>query len=425
MSSRLSPAYLDHNSTTPIRPEVIEAMLPFLREHFANPNSVHGPGQRVRHAVEEARERVARLIGAADASEVVFTSCGSEANVFAVTGALEAARERRRSAGGPAPAGPAYQRGVRPPRAAGEAPHLVTSAVEHDSIRDLCLQLKTRGFSVSVVGVDPLGRVRPQDIAAALRPETAAVSLMHANNETGAVQPVEDVARLCRERGVLFHTDAVQSAGKLPLNVSRSSIDMLSLSGHKFNAPKGVGALWVRSGVKLSALITGHQEKNRRGGTENAASIVALGAAAELASRELQERSASLLALRTRLEEELRAIPGAHRTVDSGERLPGTCHFCFEGVRGHELVIALDLEGFCASSGPACAAGQTKVSHVLAAMGLSAKLAGGALRISLGWGSTEDEVKRLLGVLPGIIERLRTSGDTRVPAVDSQGRGTR
>ncbi|MEK7744489.1 MAG: cysteine desulfurase family protein [Elusimicrobiota bacterium] len=384
------PAYLDHNSTTPIRPEVLDAMLPFLREHFANPNSVHGPGQKVRHAVEEARERVARLLGAKDPSEVVFTSCGSEANVFAVQGALEAARARSSRAG-----------------EAASVSHAVTSAVEHDSIRELFARLEARGFSVSVVGVDARGRVRPEEIEGALRPETAVVSIMHANNETGAVQPVEEVARLCRGKGVLFHTDAVQSAGKLPLSVSSSAADLLSLSGHKFNAPKGVGALWVRSGVKLSPLITGHQEKNRRGGTENAASIVALGAAAELAARELGERSASLRALRDRLDEGLQAIPGAHPSVDSGERLPGTCHFCFEGVRGHELVVALDLEGFCASSGPACAAGQTKSSHVLSAMGIPPELAGGALRLSLGWGSTREEVERLLGALPGVVERLR------------------
>lgn len=402
---RAAPAYFDHNSTTPVRPEVLDAMLPFLREHFANPNSVHAQGQKVRRAVEEAREKVARLIGAADPAEVVFTSCGSEANVLAVQGALEAARERRPGAE--------------------KAPHLIASALEHDSIRDLCARLKARGFSVSVVGADSGGRVSPEDVARAIRPETALVSLMHANNETGAVQPVEEAARLCREKGVLFHTDAVQTAGKLPLSASRSGLDLLSLSGHKLNAPKGVGALWVRSGTRLTPLITGHQEKNRRGGTENAASIVALGAAAELAEREIEERSAGLQALRARLEDGLLAIPGAHRTVGSGERLPGTCHFCFPGIRGHELVVALDLEGFSASSGPACAAGQRNISHVLAAMGLAPELAEGALRLSLGWGNSREEVERLLKVLPEIIARLRDSRDTRVPAGESQGRGTR
>jgi len=382
------PAYLDNNATTPVRPEVLAAMAPVLSGVYGNPNSVHSAGQRARKAVEEARAAVARLVGAASPEEIVFTSCGSEGNVAAVQGAALAAWDA----------------------SGGKRRHIVTSAVEHASIHGLLKILAARGFESTVVGVDRDGRVSPESVREALRPETFLVSVMAANNEVGTLQPLAEIAALCRERGILLHSDAVQAAGKVPIDVVRLGADLLSIAGHKFYAPKGVGALYVRSGVRLTQTITGHQEKNRRGGTENTASIVGMGVAADLALRELPEEGRRLAALRDRLEKGVEAAPGVHRTSRAPRRLPATSHFCFEGVEGHHLVVALDLEGVCVSSGPACEGGVTGLSHVLKAMGVPPELGRGALRVSLGHQTTDADVDRFLAVLPACLERLRAAG---------------
>ena len=383
MSERL--VYLDHHSTTPVRPEVVEAMLPFWRGDFGNPNSVYALGQRSRKAVERARERVAALLGADDASEIVFTSGGSESNALAISGAaweaLDASRGKRRL--------------------------LLSSRVEHDSVRLLLAQLRRRGFSADLAEVDRQGLVGASEVSALLGEETAVVSVMHANNEVGAIEPIAEIAKLCRGRGVLFHTDAVQSAGKVPIDVQAMGVDLLSISGHKLNAPKGIGALYVRKGARLSPLVLGHQEKNRRGGTENVAGIIGLGLACELAAKELPRRAAQCRALRDKLESAVLRIPGSRLNGPPGRRLPGCSHFSFSGLDGHQLVVALDLKGICVSSGPACSSGSPEPSHVLTAMGLPSDLARGCLRVSTGWSSTEADVDALLDVLPRAVEGLR------------------
>lgn len=384
-----SQVYLDHNATTPVRPEVVEAMLPFLREAYGNPNSAYSLGQKARRAVEAARAQVSELIGASDPQEIVFTSCGSEADVLAIAGAAWSGFDD--------------SKGVRR--------HIVSSRIEHDAVRGILGQLRRRGFSASLAGVDAAGRVRSEEAAGLITPQTAVVSVMHANNEVGTVQPIAAIAAACRANGALFHTDAVQSAGKLALNVKELGADLLALSGHKLNAPKGVGALYVRKGVRLAPLITGHQEKNRRGGTENVAGIVGLGAACALAGRELADHGAKLESMRRRLAAEVLKLPGSRLNGSQEHRLPSCAHFSFEGLDGHALVVALDLEGICVSSGPACSTGIAEPSHVLTAMGLDPRLAAGSIRVSMGWSSSEADIDRLLAVLPGAVERLR-----RVPA---------
>ncbi|OGS40249.1 MAG: hypothetical protein A2506_12140 [Elusimicrobia bacterium RIFOXYD12_FULL_66_9] len=377
--------YLDHNATTPVRPEVVDAMLPWLREGFGNPSSVYSLGQKARAALERAREQVSGLIGASDPSEIVFTSCGSEADVLAIAGGAWQGHDESK----------------------GKRRKVVTSAIEHDAILLLGPQLRRRGFEVLEAGCGPDGVVAAAGMAALVDASTAVVSLMHANNETGVLQPAAEMMAAARAHGALAHVDAVQSLGKLSLDVESLGADLLSLSGHKVNAPKGVGALYVRRGVRLSPLVTGHQEKNRRGGTENLASIVGLGLACELAGRELSGASAHSLALRQKIEAGVLVLPGARLNGHPQQRLPNTAHFSFEGLDGHHLVVALDLEGICVSSGPACSSGASTPSHVLTAMGVDSKLATGSLRVSVGWGTTDADVDRFLAVLPKAVERLR------------------
>lgn len=381
-------SYLDHNATTPVRPEVFEAMLPFLREHYGNPNSAYALGQRARKAVETAREQVARFLNAGDPQEIVFTSCGSESDVMAIAGAAWQAHEQSQ----------------------GKRRKLVSSPIEHDAVRGILAQLAKRGFSLDWVKVGADGIVDAASVEALLSPETALVTVMLANNEVGTLQPVAELAAVCRARGVTFHTDAVQAAGKIPIDVRALGVDLLAISGHKLNAPKGVGALFVRKGVKLSQTITGHQEKNRRGGTENVPFIVGLGRACELAGAELAHAS-KYLAWRKRIEEEVLRIPGSRLNGHPDRRLPNCAHFSFEGLDGHHLVVALDLEGVCVSSGPACSTGSSLPSHVLTAMGVDSRLAAGSIRVSLGWGTTDKDVERFLAVLPKAVEKLR-----KVPA---------
>lgn len=378
--------YLDHNATTPVRPEVVDAMLPWLRDGFGNPSSVYSLGQKSRAAVERAREQVARLLNAADPSEIVFTSCGSESDVLALSGGAWQVREDSK----------------------GKRTRVVTSPIEHDAIRLLAAQLKRRGFAVEQSGCGTDGIVPAESLEALVDDSTSVVSLMHANNETGALQPVEQAVSAARARGALSHIDAVQSLGKLPLDVRALGVDLLSVSGHKVNAPKGVGALYVRRGVRLAQLVTGHQEKNRRGGTENLASVVGLGVACELAGRELEQAASHCLALRGRIEAGVLRIPGARLNGHPAKRLPNTAHFSLSGLDGHHLVVALDLEGICVSSGPACSSGVSTPSHVLTAMGVAPELAIGSIRVSTGWGTTQKDVDAFLAALPKAVERLRS-----------------
>lgn len=383
--------YLDHNATTPLAPEALEAMLPLLQDGYGNPSSAHRLGQDARKAVERARAEVAALLGAA-ADEVVFTSCGSESNAAALLGAAHARFEQSR----------------------GRLRRVLTSRVEHDSIREAAALLERRGFSVDWVGVDRAGRIDPEEVREKLASETALVTIQLVNNEVGTVQPLRAIAALCRERGIPFHTDAVQAAGKIPVDVMALDVDLLSISAHKFNGPKGMGALYVRRGLTLQPLIPGKQEKNRRGGTLNAAGIAGMGAAARVSRIRLAENAARTAALRGRLQQGIRlAVEGAVFSGHRSERLPNTLHVCFGGVSGHELMIALDLEGVCVSAAPACSSGAAEPSHVLNAMGLPADLALGAVRFSLAPSNTEAEIDRVSGLLPAMVAKLRK---VRAPA---------
>lgn len=384
-------AYLDHNATTPIRPEVVDAMLPWLRDNYGNPNSVYSLGQRARAAVERAREQVAALLGAADSAEVVFTSCGSESDALAIAGGAWQAFDETK----------------------GKRRKVVTTKIEHDAIRVLGGQLRRRGLEVLEAGCDADGVVNTDELKAMLDDATAVVSVMHANNETGVLQPVAGLAAAARAVGALVHTDAVQSLGKLKIDAKALGVDLIAISGHKVNAPKGVGALYVRRGVRLAPLVTGHQEKNRRGGTENVASIVGFGLACELAGRELEVAAHHALTLRKKIEAGVLRVRGARLNGHPELRLPNTAHFSFDGIDGHHLVVALDLEGLCVSSGPACSSGASTPSHVLTAMGVSPHLATASIRVSVGWGSTDADADRLLVVLPKAVEKLRAAA---VPA---------
>ncbi|HEV2176704.1 MAG TPA: cysteine desulfurase family protein [Terriglobia bacterium] len=383
--------YLDHNSTTPLTPEVFEAMKPYLAESYGNASSIHWYGQRARDGVEAARERVAALINASPA-EIVFTSGGTESDNTALFGAVEAARPRSPS-------------GVK---------HLVTTAIEHHAVLNAAQALERRGVSVTYVPPDATGVVSPGDVERALRPETVLISVMHANNELGTIQPVEEIGRVARQHDIVFHTDAVQSAGKIPLDVERLGVDLLSLSAHKLYGPKGVGALYVRKGTRLAPLMYGgHHERDRRPGTENVPGSVGLGKAAEMAGAYLGDRlveeSVAVARLRDRLESGiLERVPRVHINGVPSRRQPNTTNLRFEHVDGEAFVIALDLAGVACSTGAACSSGSIEPSHVLSAIGLSQPQARSSVRFSLGRFTTEADVDYTLDVLPQVVERLRS-----------------
>jgi cysteine desulfurase len=372
--------YLDHNATTPLHPAVLAAMLPYLTERFGNPSSIHAFGRQARAGLDEARARVAGLIGARP-EEIVFTSGGTEADHLALHG-VAAAR-----GGG----------------------HVVTSAVEHPAVLRSCAALERAGCAVSYLPVDGEGRVDPDAVARALRPDTILVSVMHANPEVGTVQPIAEIGRRVRARGVTFHVDAVQSFGKLPIKVDELGVDLLSFSGHKIYGPKGIGGLYVRRGTRMQALLPGGaQERRRRAGTENVAGIVGLGRAAELRGEEMTAEADRLAALRERLWAGLRArVHEIRLTGHPVERLPGTCSVAVRHVDAEALVLGLDLEGIAVSSGSACSSGSVEPSHVLAAMGLSADWALGSIRCSLGRGTTAAEVDRTVEAFAALCARLR------------------
>ncbi|HWW50623.1 MAG TPA: cysteine desulfurase NifS [Verrucomicrobiae bacterium] len=374
--------YLDYNATTPVDHAVLEAMLPYFAEHFGNASSIHSTGQRARSAVETARESVAALIGA-KASEIVFTSGGTEADNLAIFGTVEASRKPRK--------------------------HVVTTTIEHHAVLNACQELERRGVEVSYVPVGGEGVVDPFDIRRALRPETVLITVMHANNEIGTIQPIAEIGRIARESDVLFHSDAVQSAGKLALDANRLGVDFLSLSAHKIYGPKGVGALYVRSGAPLEPQFRGgHHERDRRPGTENVPGIVGLGRAAELARRQLGEALESIGALRDRLEQALiEQVPTVRVNGDPSRRVPNTTNLTFSGAGGEALLIALDLEGIACSTGAACSSGAVEPSHVLTAIGLTHDEARSSLRFSLGRPTTAEEIDQALRIIPAVIERLR------------------
>lgn len=373
--------YCDNNATTAVAPEVLDAMLPFISERYGNPSSMHAFGGTVARDVRKARERVAELIGA-DPGEIIFTSCGTESDSTAIRSALESNPGKR---------------------------HILTTRVEHPAVRSLGKWLADHGYRVTEIPVDGEGLLDLAEVEAALMPDTAVVSIMHANNETGVLFPVERIAEMCRERGILFHTDAVQSVGKLPLDVRKSAIDMLSLSGHKLHAPKGVGVLYVRRGTPFTPyLIGGHQEGGRRAGTENVASIVALGMACELARLHMGDENTRVKALRDRLESELLArVPDARLNGSPRYRLPNTTNISFEFVEGEAVLLLLDEAGICASSGSACTSGSLEPSHVLRAMGIPFTFAHGSIRLSLSRYNTDADVDAVIATLPKVIERLR------------------
>ena len=367
------PVYLDYNATTPVAAEVLEAMLPYLAEHFGNPSSSHPYGKKAAQAVREARESVANLIGAA-ADEIVFTGSATEANNLALLGVARALGGAKR--------------------------HLVVSAVEHPAVIEPALHLQSEGWDLSVIPVDAYGRVDPADVAAALRPDTALVSIMHANNEVGTIQPVAAIAAITKARGVLLHTDAAQSAGKIPLNVDALGVDLLTLAGHKFYAPKGVGALYVRTGTPIKQIQFGaDQERGLRPGTENVPQIVGLGAAAKLARKRLPAATEKLRLLRDALHERLASgVPGLILNGHPTERLPNTLHVSFPGIAGREL-LARAAGRVAASVGSACHSETDAVSGVLAAMGCDAGRALGAVRLSVGWMTTPQEIEAAAKVL--------------------------
>jgi cysteine desulfurase len=378
----MNVVYLDNNATTKVDPEVLQAMLPYFSEYYGNPSSMHSFGGGVAAKIRESRENVARLLGASP-DEIVFTSCGTESDGTAIRAAIESNPTRKQ---------------------------LVTSRVEHPAIKNLFETLAKKGFRTTFVPVDREGRLDLEYLYASLSDDTAIVSLMWANNETGVIFPIEEISRHVKERGIVFHTDAVQCVGKIPIHLDSTGVDMLSLSGHKIHGPKGVGVLYIRKGTKFSPfMIGGHQEKGRRGGTENTAAIVGLGKAAELAKRHLDSGGpACIRELRDKLENGILAtVPKTLVNGDRTSRLPNTASVAFEYVEGEAILLMLNEHGVCASSGSACTSGSLEPSHVLRAMGVPFTAAHGSIRFSLSRYSTAQEIDFVLAKLPPIIARLR------------------
>jgi len=377
----VKPIYLDNNATTQVAPEVLEEMLPYLQDYYGNPSSMHTFGGQVGRKVRQGREQVARILGASP-EEIIFTSCGTESDNTAVRSALATNPGKR---------------------------HIVTTRVEHPAIHSLVARLAQEGYRVTEIPVDAEGRLNMAQYAKSLTPDTAIVSAMWANNETGVLFPVEEMATLAHNRGILFHTDAVQAVGKIPIDVRHNCIDMLSISGHKLHAPKGVGALYVRKGTRFSPfLIGGHQEKGRRGGTENVPSIIALGLACDLAAQKMTMENTVVKNLRDKLENALLVkVPRCRVNGDRVQRLPNTSNISFEFVEGEAILLRLDTHAICASSGSACTSGSLQPSHVLRAMGVPFTMAHGSIRFSLSIYNTEKEIDFVIDTLPGIIENLR------------------
>ena len=377
----MNAVYLDHAATTPMRDEVIEAMLPYFKEKFGNASSVYSFGREARKALDQARQAVAETINA-DFNEIVFTGGGSESDNLAIKGAAWEYRHKGR--------------------------HLITSSIEHHAVLHPMQQLEKEGFTVTYLPVDDQGLVSVEEFANAIRDDTILVSIMHANNEIGVIQPIEQIGKICREKGILFHTDAVQTAGVLDIDVKKLNVDMLSMSAHKFYGPKGVGALYVRKGVRLVPLIQGGgHESRRRAGTENVAGIVGLAKALQLAAAERPAMVPKIERLRDRLLEGILKIPNTRLNGSRTQRLPNNINVSIEYIEGESLLLNLDLKGIAASSGSACTSGSLDPSHVLLAIGLSHEVAHGSLRLTLGRDNTAAEIDYVLETLPPIVERLR------------------
>jgi cysteine desulfurase len=373
--------YVDNNATTKVAPEVMEVMLPYFSEYYGNPSSMHFFGGQVQKKVDEARAKAADFLGA-EPSEIVFTSCGTESDNAAILGTLDSYPEKR---------------------------HLISTRVEHPAVGNVSTYLGRKGYRITELPVDREGRLDLDELRESLTDETALVTIMYANNETGVIFPIEEIGGIVKARGISFHTDAVQAAGKIPLNMKNSKLDMLSISGHKLHAPKGIGILYIRKGTKFSPfLIGGHQEKGRRGGTENVPYIIGLGKACELAKKHLSEENTRIKALRDYLEAKLlEKIPNTLVNGDRRNRLPNTVSVSFEYVEGESILLLLSDLGICASSGSACTSGSLEPSHVLRAMGVPFTAAHGSIRFSLSVFNTKEEMDYIIEHLPPIIQRLR------------------
>ena len=373
--------YLDNNATTRVLPEVAEAMLPFLTEHYGNPSSIHRFGSAVGERLTVAREQVGNLIGAADPIEIIFTSCGTEGDNAAIRGMLEARPNKR---------------------------HIVTTQVEHPAVLGLCQHLEKKGYRVTWLSVDENGGLDVEELGSALTDDTALVSVMWANNETGVIFPIEQIGAIVKAKGIPLHVDAVQAAGKIHLKVKDLPVDLMTISGHKFYAPKGIGALYVKRGLTFPPfMIGGHQERNRRGGTENVPGIIGMGKAAEVASSRIDSDAARIGGLRDQLESLLlRSCPGSRVNGDAQKRLPNTCNISFRYLEGESILVLLDQQGICASTGSACTAGSAEPSHVLRAMKVPPDWLQGAVRFSLGRFNTKKEIDYVNEKMPAIVQRL-------------------
>lgn len=374
--------YMDNNATTKVDPAVVEEMMPFFSEQFGNPSSLHSFGNKVGFAVKQARKQVQKLLGAEFDSEIIFTSCGSESDSTAILSALRAQPDRK---------------------------EIITTVVEHPAVLNLCEHLETEGYTVHKLKVDKVGRLDLKEYEAVLSDKVAVVSVMWANNETGTIFPVEKMAEMANEKGVMFHTDAVQAVGKIPIDLEHSDIHMLSLSGHKLHAPKGVGVLYLKRGTRFRPLLRGgHQERGRRAGTENVASIVGLGKAAELAMERMEMENTEVKAMRDRLQEGiLSAVPNCFATGDVENRLPNTASIAFEYIEGEAILLLMNKVGIAASSGSACTSGSLEPSHVMMAMGIPYTAAHGTVRFSLSCYNTMEEVERVIAEIPPIVAKLR------------------
>jgi len=388
--------YVDNNATTKVAPEVMEEMLPCFCELYGNPSSMHFFGGQVQRKVDEARQKVADFLGA-DPTEIVFTSCGTESDNAAILGTIDSYPAKR---------------------------HFITTRVEHPAVGNVANYLNRKGYRVTELSVDREGRLDLDELRESITEETALVSVMYANNETGVIFPIEEIGEIVKERGIPFHTDAVQAAGKIPLNMKKSNVDMLSISGHKLHAPKGIGILYLRKGTKFSPfMIGGHQEKGRRGGTENVPSIIGLGKACELAKKHIDEENTRVRALRDYLEAKiLEKIPNVLVNGDRVNRLPNTLSVSFEYVEGESILLLLSDLGICASSGSACTSGSLEPSHVLRAMGVPFTAAHGSIRFSLSIYNTKEEIDYIIEHLPPIIQRLRDISPFWVDYLRSQGK---
>ncbi len=375
--------YFDNNATTPVAPEVVEAMLPYYEVHYGNASSIHWFGQQAKASLDQARQQVAATIGA-EVNEIVFCSGGTEADNLALQGVVNSSSKSRK--------------------------HIITSKIEHHAILHTCSFLEKQGVRITYVGVDSQGRVDPAEIEAAITPDTLLISIMQANNETGSIQPIREISDIAHRHSLYFHSDAIQALGKIPVHVDDLGVDLLSLSGHKIHAPKGIGGLFVRKGTRLKSILWGGgHERSRRAGTENIPHIVALGKACDLAGSRLKQNSAYLLGLRDSFEELVfQRIPGAHLNGPPEDRLPNTSNFHFDGVEGEGVLINLDISGVACSTGSACTSGSIEPSHVLAAMGLSRKEAFGAIRFSFSIYNKMEQIKPVVQILARTIERLRS-----------------